>query len=110
MQKRSGWTAILALALALTAAIGVHACGGSGSDKRSRERCESCDPAEIDRDCVTECLRFCTASEDCAARCDRECDRCKAELECRVCTTNCTGTIARCAPVGEPLTCDDGEF
>ncbi len=102
------WTAILALAIALAGAT--HGCGSS-KNTRERERCESCDPAQINTDCVRQCVAFCVAGDpDCTDRCNRECDRCKAELECRACSSDCTGTVARCAPVGEPLTCDDGVF
>jgi len=110
MRKIAGFTRVLVLVLAFASGMGIHACGSSNNHKRDRERCESCDPAQIDHDCVTECRKFCAAGEDCDARCNRECDRCKAELECRPCSSGCTGTLARCAPAGEPLTCEDGTF
>ena len=108
MKKTAGLPTVLALVLALVGGIALHACGQD--DKRTRERCETCDPAEIDRHCVDQCKDFCAPGEDCTARCNRECDRCRAELECRTCTSGCTGTVSRCAPVDEPLTCEDGEF
>ncbi|HEY2389139.1 MAG TPA: hypothetical protein VGK30_19475 [Candidatus Binatia bacterium] len=102
------WGVCLVLAVALAAAG--HGCG-SNNDKRDRERCEQCDPAQINSDCVDQCVRFCVADDpDCTARCNSECDRCKAELACRQCTSDCTGTVARCAPVDEPLVCEDGTF
>ncbi len=108
MKKTTGFTTVLALAL--VAAIGLHACGNNGRDKRQRERCDACDPAEIDQPCVDQCRQLCAEGEDCTTRCTIECDRCKADLECRPCTTSCTGTVSRCAPVDTPLTCEDGQF
>ena len=108
MKKTAGSTIVLMLLLALGAGAALHACGND--DKRTRTRCETCDPAQIDPDCVDQCKNFCAPGEDCTARCDRECDRCRAELECRVCTTGCTGTVARCAPADEPIVCEDGTF
>jgi hypothetical protein len=102
---------LLAIAITFALATGIVGCGNGNDNKRTRERCEACDPAQIDHGCVDQCLRFCApGEEDCAGRCTRECDRCKAELECRACTSDCTGTTARCAPIGETLTCDDGIF
>ncbi len=109
MKNTAGSTIVLMLLLALAAAFALHACGSS-HDKRTRERCEVCDPAEIDRHCVDQCKDFCAPGEDCVARCNRECDRCKAELECRACASGCTGSVSRCAPVDEPLVCEDGTF
>jgi len=101
MTKGLRWRAFLALVV-IVAAAG-HGCG-TNHDKRDRERCEQCDPAQIDHECVDQCVRFCVPGDpDCA-------DRCKAELECRQCTTGCTGTVARCAPADEPLVCEDGTF
>lgn len=102
-------TAGLAAVLVIVLGVGLHACGGD-TTRRDRERCDTCQTDQVAQDCLNECRRFCTDTEDCDARCDRECDRCKAELECRVCTTDCTGTVARCAPDDEPITCDDGVF
>jgi hypothetical protein len=108
MTKRLRWSAFLALVVIVAAAA--HGCGSS-HDKRDRERCERCDPAQIDHNCVDQCVPFCVPGDpDCTDRCNRECDRCKAELECRQCTTGCTGTVARCAPADEPLVCEDGTF
>ena len=101
---------VLAIVLALATAIGLVACGNSDKDERTHERCDVCDPADIDQDCVRQCREFCAAGEDCTARCDRECDVCKAELECRACTTGCTGAVSRCAPGDAPITCEDGQF
>ncbi len=109
MKQTATFGTVLALVVTMALAFG-HGCGNN-DNKRDRERCETCNVDQIDKDCVDQCLRFCAPGEpDCQGRCDRECDRCKAELECRTCTSNCTGTVARCAPVGEPLTCDDGTF
>ena len=103
--------AVVALVLALAAGLALHACGDNGGrTKRQRVQCDSCDPTEIDQDCVRECLRFCPAGQDCTDRCNVECDRCKSELECRPCSADCTGTVARCAPVDAPVTCEDGQF
>jgi hypothetical protein len=102
-------SAVLVTLLVLALGVGLHACGGD-EDRRRHERCDSCQTDQIDVDCLDQCRRFCTATEDCDERCNRECDRCKAELECRVCTSDCTGTVARCAPNDEPITCDDGVF
>lgn len=111
MKYAAGHTAVIALVLALAAGVGLHACGDNGGrDKRQREQCDTCDPAEIDSSCVRECLRFCPAGEDCTDRCNVECDRCKADLACRPCTANCTGTVSRCATGDTPLTCEDGQF
>ena len=110
MQKSAGSTIVLMLLLTLVAALALHACGSSSSDRRTRERCEVCDPAQIDPGCVDQCKQFCVPGEDCVARCNRECDRCKAELECHACTSGCTGTVSRCAPVDQPLVCEDGTF
>jgi len=108
MTRPLGWSVCLALAVVLAAAG--HGCGNN-DNRRDRERCEQCDPAQIDQECVQQCVRFCVPNDpDCTARCNRQCDRCKSELECRQCTNNCTGTVARCAPVDEPLVCQDGTF
>ncbi len=110
MTRTTTATTLLALALSCVVAFAVHGCGGS-NDNRQRERCETCNPADIDHDCVEQCLRFCAPGEaDCQGRCNRQCDECKSELECRTCATDCTGTTTRCAPVGEPLVCEDGTF
>ena len=110
MTMKLGGIRLLALTLAVTLAVATHGCG-TKNDKRDRERCQSCDPAQIDPNCVQQCLPFCAAGDsDCTDRCNRECDRCKADLECRMCTSDCTGSVARCAPVNEPLTCEDGIF
>ena len=109
MKKAAGSSIALAVLLALAAAVALHACGSS-SDRRTRERCEVCDPAQINPDCLDQCMQFCAAGEDCATRCDRQCDRCKAELECHACTSGCTGTVSRCAPADQPLVCEDGTF
>jgi hypothetical protein len=99
----------IGVVIALALVLGLHACGGDDA-RRDRERCEDCLVTQVDPDCLEECRPFCAPGEDCEARCTRQCDRCKAELECRPCTSGCTGTTARCAPVDEPLTCDDGVF
>lgn len=110
MKRTAGIGTLVALAAMLAFTIATHGCGGD-DDRRDRERCDVCDPLQVDSDCVHECLRFCAEGEpDCAGRCNRECDRCKAELECRTCTSGCTGTTARCAPADEPLVCEDGTF
>lgn len=113
MTKGAGCVGAVLLALILgSAALGLHACGDDGND-RDRERCEVCDPADVDGDCLEECEEFCSDSEsaaDCDARCQRQCDQCKDELRCAPCTAACTGATSRCAPVDETLTCDDGQF
>ena len=109
MKRTAGCTVLLALGVALAVAVGPQGCG-SGHHKRDRERCEDCDPTQVDSECVDQCFRFCAPGEDCATRCNRECDRCKAELECHACTSGCTGTVLRCAPADEPLVCEDGTF
>ncbi len=113
MSKGAGSIGAALLALLLgTAALGLHACGGGGHD-RDRERCETCNPADIDGDCLEECEEFCSDSEtaaECDARCQRQCDQCKDELRCTSCIAGCTGTESRCAPLDETLTCEDGQF
>ena len=87
----------------------LQSCGGN-DDKRTRERCEICD-GHVDEDCRRECRKFCLPTEpDCEGRCTRECDQCKKELSCQVCAGSCTGTVFRCAPVDEVITCEDGTF
>jgi hypothetical protein len=101
----------LGIALALAFALGTHGCGSSNDNTRERQRCDSCHPAQIESGCVRACLAFCAPDDAaCADRCNVQCDRCKADLECHTCTSDCTGTVARCAPVDEPLTCEDGIF
>jgi len=112
MTRRTS-TTVLALALMVALGAALHACGNGGGDKRQRERCDVCDPTQIDPECVKQCLPFCSPSEsaaECADRCNVECDRCKAELECQACSADCTGTIGRCAPTNEVITCEDGDF
>ena len=110
MKTAARWSSLLALGIAIALALGSHGCGTS-SDKRARQRCASCDPAQIESGCVRACLPFCVPDDpDCIDRCNRECDRCKADLECHACVSDCTGTVARCAPADELLTCEDGVF
>ena len=109
MVKRLGISTAAVLVLALAIALGLHACGDD-SNNRDRTRCEVCDPTDIDGDCVEQCQRFCSATEDCATRCRDDCDQCRAELRCAPCVAQCTGTASRCVRVGEPITCEDGQF
>jgi len=105
-----GWAGLVAIALAAALVVAAHGCGTS-NDKRDRERCDECDPAQINHACVQQCVAFCVPGDpDCTDRCNTQCDRCKADLACRPCTSDCTGSVARCAPVDEPLTCEDGVF
>ena len=97
----------LALALAI-GALALHACGDQ-QDERVTPECGVCEPG-VDQDCFSECQKFCLPDEDCVPRCEVQCDECKSDLACRACVADCTGADFRCAPAGEEVTCEDGQF
>ena len=94
------------------AAAALQSCGSKqdNDERRTIERCEVC-VDKIEGDCLRECRRLCLPDDaDCDDRCTRECDQCKKDLRCQPCASGCTGTVLRCAPVDEAITCDDGVF
>lgn len=102
------WLAILALAAAAGMA-GLAACGGSDGD-RDNTRCERCDD-RVNPGCFDECRTFCREDDpDCDVRCTAQCDVCRRDLVCGACQRDCTGTVLRCAPQNETVTCSDGVF
>lgn len=91
------------------ATAGLVACGG-GSHDRDEKVCRSCD-AGVDRDCYDQCRSFCVAGDpDCDSRCAGQCDDCRRDLVCGTCVGDCTGSLLRCAPTNETVTCEDGTY
>jgi hypothetical protein len=98
-----------AVAAVLAAGAGLLACGG-GDHARDDKVCRSCD-AGVDGECYDQCRDFCVPNDpDCATRCAAQCDDCRRDLVCGACVGDCTGSVLRCAPSNETVTCDDGTF
>jgi hypothetical protein len=101
--------AIFVLVVAAGMATGLGSCGGSDGD-RDNKRCERCDDF-VNPGCFGECRQFCLEDDpECDVRCTAQCDVCRRDLVCGECRGDCTGTVLRCAPQNEAVTCSDGVF
>ena len=114
MRTRAGSTGLagLLLALAVGLMVAMPGCGGDDEgdkDDRTLRLCDVCTD-DVDNDCFFSCIDFCLSEEDCETRCELQCDDCRRDFRCASCSANCTGTLMRCAPPDEPVTCDDGVY
>src|SRR5512147_2354962 len=97
------------LLAALLAGALLAACG-NGDDDRQTRVCHACDP-DVARGCFNECRELCVPGDpDCDSRCASQCDECRRDLVCLECRGDCTGTLRRCAPQNEVVSCEDGTF